>query len=318
MNVISTTKNSIKQALKEVNKRLPWVSTLARALTNFPASVRNAEHVPAGHFYSAIPDQSEVLRHWDDIKRDSTATLTETIDFHEARQMALLEQFAPLYAELPFPEQPRDGFRYYFENEFYSYSDAICLYSMLRHFTPKRVVEVGSGFSSAVMLDTNERFLNGKTHLTFIDPNPERLHSLLRASDAATTSIHVATVQSVDVSVFQALEAGDILFVDNSHVSKVGSDVNYIFFNVLPLLKKGVLIHLHDIFDGFEYPKSWIEQGCAYNEMYLLRAFLSFNPHFSVRLFNTFMENRREAWFAEKMPLCLRNRGGSIWIEKNT
>src|SRR5690606_17050723 len=111
--------------------------------------------------------------------------------------------------------------------------------------------------------------------------------------------------------------ANDILFIDSTHVSKINSDVNYIFFEILPRLASGVYIHFHDIFFPFEYPKAWVYEGRAWNEAYILRAFLQYNNAFSVVLMNTFMDQFHKSFFREHMPLCLINPGGSIWIRKH-
>ena len=90
-------------------------------------------------------------------------------------------------------------------------------------------------------------------------------------------------IQHADKSLFSALEPNDILFIDTSHVAKAGSDVNYLLFEILPILKPGVLVHIHDIFLPDEYPKKWvIEDGRNWNEQYLVRAFLQYNPAFEI------------------------------------
>jgi hypothetical protein len=99
-------------------------------------------------------------------------------------------------------------------------------------------------------------------------------------------------------------------------VSKIGSDVNHLFFEVLPRLARGVYVNFHDVFHPFEYPRSWIYEGRAWSEAYLLRSFLTFNHEFEVVLFNTFLETFHEPWFREHMPLCLENPGGSIWLRR--
>lgn len=99
-------------------------------------------------------------------------------------------------------------------------------------------------------------------------------------------------------------------------VSKTGSDVNYLFFDVLPSLNAGVHIHIHDVFYPFEYPREWVLGGRSWNEQYVLRAFLQFNDAFSISMKNTYLERFHEQRFASKMPLCLKNPGGSIWIRK--
>ena len=126
-------------------------------------------------------------------------------------------------------------------------------------------------------------------------------------------------MQSSTQIALEALEAGDFLFVDSSHVSKTGSDVNFIFFEVLPRLKPGVIIHFHDVFTPMEYPRSWVMKPGAwfgFNEIYILRAFLMYNPEFEIIMFNTFLEEHHEEWFRKNMPLCLENKGGSIWLRK--
>ncbi|NJR65857.1 MAG: class I SAM-dependent methyltransferase, partial [Leptolyngbyaceae cyanobacterium CRU_2_3] len=109
---------------------------------------------------------------------------------------------------------------------------------------------------------------------------------------------------------------GDILFIDSTHVAKTGSDVNYIFGEILPNLQTGVYIHIHDIFYPFEYLREWVLQGWAWNECYFLKAFLQYNQTFKIVLFNTFLEHRRPDWFRSHMPLCMKNLGGSIWLKK--
>ena len=151
--------------------------------------------------------------------------------------------------------------RYFFENPTYSYSDAICLYGMIRHVRPRRIIEVGSGYSSCVMLDTNELFFDNRIECTFIDPYPERLQSLIRKDDHARIAIVPKRVQDVAPRRFHEQAANDILFIDSTHVAKIGSDVNHIIGNILPVLRPGVYVHFHDIFYPFEYPLEWLDEG---------------------------------------------------------
>ena len=231
--------------------------------------------------------------------------------------MALLREFATYYKDLPFSEKRQQGFRYFFENPSYSYSDAIFLYCMMRHARPKRVIEIGAGYSSCVILDTNERFFANSIDCIFVEPYPELLLSLLKEGDRDRIKIYSEKAQDVDVDMFRALSANDILFVDSTHVSKTGSDVNRIAFEILPVLPSGAYVHFHDIFYPFEYPKEWVYEGRAWNENYLLRAFLQYNSAFEIMRFNTFLEQCHEEFFHRHMPLCLRNRGGSIWLRKH-
>jgi len=272
--------------------------------------------VPPGHFYSPIPSLDEVRRDEARIFDQPLPRQIPGIDLREEAQLALLHELARHYADQPFSEQPMPGLRYHLDNQSYAYSDGLLLHCMLRQLQPRRLVEIGSGFSSCVTLDTNERFLGGVLELTFIEPYPELLQSLIRDEDRARTTILPQRLQDVDLAVFRQLGAGDVLFVDSTHVSRIDSDVNRLFFEILPALPAGVVIHFHDVFYPFEYPKEWIYFGRAWNELYLLRGFLQYNRAFEILLMNTFMEHFHTDFFRAHMPLCLKNPGGSIWLRK--
>lgn len=274
-----------------------------------------AEFVPPGHFYSPVPALSQVRADSARIFRVPDRNLAG-IDMNEQQQLELLKSFEPLYDELPFLPQATEGFRYRYENEAYSYSDAIFLYCMIRQAQPRRIVEVGSGWSSCAILDTNERFFDNRIETVFVEPYPQLLHSLISAADLDRIRVLPQRLQDVPLEEFTRLQAGDILFIDSTHVSKVFSDVNVLFFDVLPRLQPGVFVHFHDIFYPFEYPESWIMQGRAWNEAYLLRAFMQFNAGFRVVLMNTFLEQFHREYFERRMPLCLKNLGGSIWLQR--
>jgi hypothetical protein len=270
---------------------------------------------PPGHFHSPIPDLDEVRRDEALLFGPPPASLPG-IDMREDEQLALLRQFAALYPDIPFADEPRPGLRYHYLNPAYSFSDAIMLHCMLRTLRPRQLVEVGSGYSSCVTLDTNQYFLDQGMKTTFIDPNPHMVNSLLRAEDFATTTILPQTLQTVDLAVFTALRENDVLFIDSTHVGKIGSDVNRLLFEIFPALAPGVVIHIHDIFYPFEYPKEWVQQGIAWNEAYMMRAFLQYNDRFQVMLMNTYLAHYHREFFAEHMPDCLRNTGGSLWLRK--
>ena len=138
----------------------------------------------------------------------------------------------------------------------YTYSDAVFLYGMLRHARPKRIVEVGSGFSSAAMLDTIDQHLDGDVACTFIEPYPERLRVAAAARGPRARHHPRAARPGRRLEPFLALEQDDILFIDSSHAVKIGSDVNHLLGEVLPRLRVGVYVHVHDIFYPFEYPRS--------------------------------------------------------------
>ncbi|MEY8848350.1 class I SAM-dependent methyltransferase [Psychroserpens sp. XS_ASV72] len=299
------------EILKKILNKLPYVRTLHKNLATYKKDM----HFPPGHFYSPIVSREEIKKKEHIIWNTAFPETIEGIDLQVDNQKALLEKLKAYYDEIPFPESEKKGTRYYFKNKFYSYTDGITLYSMLRHFKPKKVVEIGSGFSSAMMLDVNELFLDNQTALTFIEPYPTRLNSLITESDKQQTEIIEAFVQNVDMKVFKSLSSGDILFIDSSHIVKTGSDLNHILFHILPQLNSGVLIHFHDVFYPFEYPKRWVLGGFNWNEDYFLRAFLMYNTDFEVVLFTDYLHKCHSSVF-ECMPMTYKNTGGNFWIRK--
>jgi hypothetical protein len=279
-----------------------------------------------GHFSSPLPDFKEISAR-EQILFDRSVVECPGIDLREEAQLELLEDFSRYYNDLPFPAQPIESMRYYYDNGWFGYGDAIILYSMLRHYKPRRVVEIGSGFSSAAMLDVNDLFLDGEVHFTFLEPHPKgqkRLLRLLTQEDQAKHAIVREQIQDVPLELFHTLSANDVLFVDSSHVGKVGSDVTHIMFNVLPTLKPGVIIHFHDTYWPFEYPEEYFS-WMAWNEAYFLRAFLQYNAAFEIMYFSSFMAQHHADILRQKMPLCLEpfryplkglNPGSSLWIRK--
>jgi predicted O-methyltransferase YrrM len=298
---------SISLKVKKVLNKLPYIRVLYNQSLN--SCFAN------GHFYSPIISIEEIKKRESEIWKNRDADGITGIELRTEEQKNLVEQFINYYQDLPFKSEKQAEIRYQFDNGSYSYTDGIILYAIIRYNKPKRIIEVGSGFSSMVMLDTNEMFFNNQIDLTFIDPYPERLYSLMKYSDKEQTTVIESDVQLIPLTVFEKLEAGDILFIDSTHVSKTGSDVNYILFEILPVLKSGVLIHFHDVFYPFEYPKEWVFQGRNWNEDYILKAFLMYNEKFRIKLFSEYLHRHHPNVFSE-MPLCYNNTGGNLWIEK--
>jgi hypothetical protein len=266
-----------------------------------------------GHFYSPYADLENIRKHEKRIfsrkKREFAG-----INLNESLQVENFHKLAQFYKDIPFKDSPQPGLRYYYDNFAYSYTDGIVLHSMIRLLKPKRIIEIGSGFSSCVTLDTNELFFNNKIDVSFVEPYPELLLSLVKSDDKL--NLNSKNLEDIDLEYFKKLKDGDILFIDSTHVSKVNSDVNYIFFELLPSLNKGVVIHFHDIFYPFEYPKEWIYEGRAWTEDYLLRAFLEFNDYFEITYWASFIHEFYSDLVRQKMPLSLKNKGGNFWMKK--
>ena len=274
----------------------------------------NSVHfVAPGHFYSPFPSKCDIDEHL--ARERPLLREAPAISMDDALQLEILESLKSYYPLVPFQTQPVDTLLYSADNPHYSYTDGIILFCMLNRLRPRRLIEIGSGFSTCAILDTNRISLDSKIQVTSIEPHAELLRTLIaRSSDPPT--IVESKLQDVDLRMFDQLESGDVLFVDSTHVSKLGSDVNYIFFDVLPRLKPGVVIHLHDIYASFEYPDPWVIEGRAWNEAYLLRAFLEYNERFRILLFISYLQNAYEAWFQQNMPTTLLDKGGCFWMEK--
>lgn len=304
----------MKRIVKSALNKIPYIRDMRQEITDLRQQVKKQGQFQAGHFYSPIPDKNEIAAFIEPDKVLDSGLLG--IQMHKDEQFKLLNEYIKFYEDLPFPEQQQPDCRYYYENDYFSYSDAIFLYSFLRKYKPKRIVEIGSGFSSAVILETVDRFFSCQPEITFIEPNPERLKKLLRIGDNKKIKVLEEKVQKVPFDYFSSLESGDFLFIDSSHVVKFGSELNLLIFDVLPTLPPGVFVHFHYVFYPFEYPAAWLRDGMYWNEIYFLRAFLSYNYEWKITFFNDYVVSSFEDLIKEKMPLCIKNPGGSLYIQK--
>jgi hypothetical protein len=271
---------------------------------------------PPGHYYSPIVNIGSIKPKVGKLWPSSPETPQE-IDLNTVKQIELLGEFNRYFREFPYNGSQNEHLRYNPENTFFNSSDALVLYSFIRHFKPKKIIEAGSGFSSAVMLDTNDNFADHSIALTFIEPYPERLKTLLRSDDKRSAEIIEKEIQEIPLDTFRQLGENDILFIDSTHVCKTGNDLNYLFFHVLPVLQNGVIVHFHDIFNAFEYPVKWVMEGRNWNEIYLLEAFLMYNSSFKILFFNDYLFNNHGSELARAFPLPGLTSGGSIYLIKN-
>jgi hypothetical protein len=273
-------------------------------------------YAPPGHYASPIVDVSE-LRRMPPIHAEAEDGALPMIHIDRPRMRAFWQSCVPLLRECPFPATKTDGFRYFYENGGFSYADAMMFYAMLRKHRPRRVVEVGSGHSSACLLDTVERYLGNETALTLVDPHPELALSLMTDADKSRTRFVAKPIQEVGLALCDELAANDILFIDSTHVAKTGSDVCHEFFNILPFLNEGVLIHFHDMFYPFEYPDAWVyDENRSWNEIYLMRAFLMNNDAFEIVFFNDYFWRFYRDDVMDTCPDFARNPGGALWLRK--
>lgn len=273
---------------------------------------------PKGHFYSPVHSVDD-LKPYEKVQTRSKEKFTKTMPaFSEKGMLKELAKVTPYFKEFNYPMYDDGKSRYYTRNVSYPALDAVVLFSMIRANKPKRIIEVGSGFTSGLMMGINEQYFDNKIDITFIEPYPQLLYERMRKGDKARNTVIAHGVQDVPLSVFKQLKENDILFIDSTHVSKFNSDVNYEIFDILPELNKGVLIHFHDVFDGFEYPLTWLKDGWSWNEDYMLRAFLMNNKEYEILLMNDYLSNRHPVPLKTSYPKQDKDilNGGSLWLRK--
>lgn len=269
-----------------------------------------------GHFYSPIVSHKEVKLEWPRLSRDRVPA---AVDLRIDQQIILLRQLVNFFNSIPFTETKSNRFRYYYQNPSYGFGDALIYWSMLNFFRPKHIVEVGSGFSSALALDTID-LLALPTIATFIDPYPE----VARAATAPLSAPHTILpikVQSIDLALVEDLEKDDILFIDSSHVVKTGSDVHFEITEMLPRLRPGVIVHFHDVTYPFEYGAPWVTiDNYSWNELYFLHTFLMYNSEFEIIFFNDLIgrdlpQNVKTLAPAQSHKFQL-SRGAGLWLRR--
>lgn len=275
---------------------------------------RRGYHVSAAHFYSPIPDTREAA---DDAWGDRSALVG--IDMRDEAQLALLTeltQWRANYEALPRKaNEARNGF--FLDNDRFSAVDAEVLYAMIRRLRPSRVIEVGAGFSTRLIdlaLADNESDGSSRADFVSVDPYaPADVNLLPKVSRVIESPL-----QRVDPAAFLSLRSGDLLFIDSSHVLRHRSDVQILFLELIPRLRPGVVVHVHDVFLPFDYPLRW-RNGMRrfFNEQYVLQAFLAFNSSFRVMfaaryLAANFPEHLTAAFASFERDL----EPGCFWMER--
>ena len=272
-------------------------------------------HVLPSDNYQPIPDTRVLpLSLWERVND------LRGIDMREEAQKQLLSEivakFKDEYAAIPRGASTSE-FHFYLGNVAFEAVDAEMLFGLIRLLKPQRMYEIGSGFSTLLAADALGR--NGTDgcpcRFTAIDP-----HSSPQFEAALPRDVELwrVPVQEVALSEFQSLGENDILFIDSSHVCKIGSDVEFLFLEVLPHIRPGVVVHVHDIFMPVEYPKQWVlDWHRFWNEQYLLQAFLSFNTAFEVLWAGQWMHIKYPDLLRKAFPSYKPGvSAGSFWFRR--
>jgi len=304
--------------VKNLKKNAIYKSILGVFLKkSFPIWQSLGFHITPNHFYQPIPD-TRTLR--EDLWLKPSELVGIEID--EEELVANLVNFSSIFKD-EYEDFPRlktsVPYQYYVNNGAFESVDGEIYYCMIRYFKPRKVIEIESGNSTylAAQAILKNKLDNGiNAELIAIEPYP---NEILRKGFPGLSKLIISDVQDINLSEFSSLQENDILFIDSSHVLKIGSDVKYEFLEILPRLNKGVLIHIHDIFLPAEYPKQWVfERNLFWNEQYLLQAFLANNSAFKVLWGGSYMHLKNPEKLAKSFSSYKKESvwPGSFWLRK--
>lgn len=237
------------------------------------------------------------------------------IDLALDRQAALLQdELAPFLAEFRPPHGPdRAAGGFYLDNGTFGSVDAELLYAIVRWSRPRRIIELGSGFSTLVVEAALRRPGAAVTaqHDVF-DPYPSSL-----LDDVQGIVVRTIAAEHIYECEFRELEAGDVVFVDTSHTVRVGGDVNRIVLDLLPLLAPGVIVHFHDVFLPWHYSRGHLRDAHFWAEQYLVQAFLAYNERFEVLCAAQALARERPDLVGRLIPSFAPGVSpGSFWIRR--
>ena len=274
----------LSSRLRRLRRPRPYGKRHALATPLRPLAGALGYRLVEQHFYSPIPQLDSVPEdHWAEPRPHPGIAL----DLDRQLQFLQAELGPHLRAFHPPRQATGDPTQFHLDNSYYRTVEAEVLHALLKHLRPKRVVELGSGFSTLIIAAAcaaNEREGHPAVYDVY-DPFPGTVAPALEAGLPGLTDFRAVSATEVPRSAFAELGSGDVLFVDTTHTVKLGGDVNRIVLEVLPELAPGVVVHFHDVFLPWDYPRYWVEDMERYwAEQYLLQAFLAGNDAWEVLL----------------------------------
>lgn len=285
-------------------------------LDKFEFWEKHGIHILPVSYYSPVPNMLELrnkLEKWDNPME------MQGFDWNEEGQYYIMSNVFNLYSkECDFPQIEKErlnDYDYFIEGSNYPIGDAFILHCLIRHYKPKRIIEIGSGFSTLVAARAG-KFNTPPPELISIDPFPSKFEDVLSKGFPGFKRLEVIPVENLPVDYFNSLQENDILFIDSTHVIKPNGDILYLYLNVIPRLKPGVIVHAHDIFLPFNYPKKWVfENHWFWNEQYLLWAYLLFNHEFEIIFSAHYMKK-----YIKELQTIFHGywTGGSFWFRKKS
>ncbi len=221
-------------------------------------------------------------------------------------------------------EIEQNKFNYYLCNGSFEWMDGRMLYYFMTLSKPSKIIEIGSGDSTLLMYNT-KKLLNLNTKIICIDKNPHPI--IKKLSNNNEIVLIEDDLVNVELKIFESLGKSDMLFIDSSHTVKMNSDVMFYFSVIFPILKSGVIVHIHDIFLPYEYPFGWVNNGIFWNEQYLLYVFLQntqkmrvlFSSNYAKYKYKNKLISLQENFYENKILVDRQDddepfAGGSFWL----
>jgi len=264
------------------------------------------------HYYEPLINPKKYLT-----KSLRVDRLLKGIDFNEKEQLELLSSFHYNDELKLIPLERKNEMEYYYNNHSYKSGDSEFLYNIIRHYKPGKIIEIGSGYSTLMAINAIKKNKTENTtytcHHICIEPYEQPW------LEKTGTEVYRKKVEDVDKGFFKQLNAGDILFIDSSHIIRPQGDVLFEFLEILPVLNSGVIIHVHDIFTPKDYLDEWVFGHKLWNEQYLLEAFLMFNNQFKIIGSLNYLAHHYKKEFEAKCPIFAMQPGrepGAFWMVK--
>jgi len=236
------------------------------------------------------------------------------IDWKVREQLALLDRLVYASELDDLPMQPTGSTSFYLRNSTFGPCDAEYWYQLLRAIKPRRIIEVGSGYSTLMARRALDKNLAD-------DPSYRCEHTCIQPFEMPwleQVNVRVVRqkVEDVDVAIFSQLQENDILFIDSSHIIRPHGDVLFEYLEVLPRLAQGVIVHIHDFFSPRNYPDRWLREEVRFwNEQYLVEAFLSHNKDWRILGALNYLVVHHYDRLKAVTPY-LENAAGSLYIQR--
>lgn len=274
-------------------------------------------HILPVDYYSPIPD-TRILRKKENLWSRELPLFG--IDFNVEGQKRLLETICPPFRDeyLSFPREKTDNsLQYYLNNGSFGFVSGQMHYCIIRYFKPRRIIEVGSGYSTLASLTALKKNAEEGYACEFaaVEPYPPWF---LENGALGIKQLIKEKVEDIDISFFESLSENDLLFIDSTHTVKIGGDVNFLILEVLPKLDKGVMVHIHDIQFPYEYFKSYsLQNHYFWQEQYLIQAFLMYNRSFRILWCASYMHHKYPRLMSKYFSAYSPNRvPTSLYIQK--